>query len=373
MGGFLFNLYYLHKMNLQKVLEDLVSIPSVTSNTKACKKAIDYVKDLVEEKGLKTKMYERNNVYSLLIAKEIKDKYEIIFNGHLDVVPASEESFKPRVEEKDGNRLMFGRGTNDMKGGDAAMLVAFLETLEEGIDKDIALLFTTDEETGGFDGAAYVVEKGINADILFIPDGGKNWNVCTDEKGVFHIKFKATGISMHGSRVWLGDNAIIKLIKVFENMKAIFDEKWSEPTENDNWKPTINLGALNGGEAANQVPDEATMLIDIRYPTPVTQEDLEGIVKDSIVEGVTWKAISTGSPLHIDMDNKYLKKWLEIIDKKEFEKAHGASDARFFAKKGMNCIITTPKASESHIENEWIDLDDLIKFKDKIKEWIKGV
>jgi succinyl-diaminopimelate desuccinylase len=360
-------------MNLQRTLEELILIPSITSNKKACKQAMEYVKDIVEKKGLKTKVYEKNEVYSLLIAKEIKEEYEVILNGHLDVVPAPDKAFKPEIKKEAGKTLMYGRGTSDMKGGDVAILIAFLESLEEGLEKEVALLFSTDEEVGGFNGIGYVVEKGIKANIVFIPDGGNNWSVCTDEKGVFHIEFEAKGKSAHGSKVWLGDNALLKLIKTYENMKKKFNNKWGEAAKDDNWKPTINLGAINGGNAANKVPNEATMLIDIRYPSPVTQDDLEKIVEDSLVRGVTWKAISTGAPLSIDMGNKYLKKWMQIIDKEELEKEHGASDGRFFAQKGIDVIITKPNSSEPHIENEWIDINDLVLFKDKIKEWLEDI
>lgn len=360
-------------MDLEKILEDLVSISSVTSNTKACKEAIDYIDRLVKEKGLKTKLFEKDEVYSLLIAKEIKNNYEVLFNGHLDVVPAKKEDFTPKVVEKQGKKLMYGRGTSDMKGTDVSMLLALIESIQEGLEKDVAILFTTDEETGGFNGVGYVVEQGLKADIVFVPDGGNNWSVCTDEKGVFHIRFEAEGTSAHGSRVWLGENAIVKLIEVYGNMKNEFEKNWGDVTIDDNWKPTLNLGALNGGNAANKVPNQATMLIDIRYPSPITQQELEEIVKNSIVKGVTWKAISTGAPLHIDINNKYLKKWLEVVGINELEKEPGASDGRFFAQKGVHVILTKPISSKPHIDDEWIDIKDLIKFKDKIKEWLEVI
>jgi succinyl-diaminopimelate desuccinylase len=360
-------------MDLQKTLGELVAIPSVSSDKEACKKAVEYVKELVEEQGLKTKLYEKDEVYSLLIAKEIKSEYKILFNGHLDVVPASLESFKPIIKREDDKTLMYGRGTSDMKGTDVAVLFAFLESIDEGSDQDMAILFTTDEELGGFNGVGYVAEKGLKADIVFVPDGGNDWSVCTDEKGVFHIRFKAEGVSAHGSRTWLGDNAVVKLIKTYESIRSEFDKKWGEATKDDNWKPTLNLGALNGGNAANKVPNEATMLVDIRYPTPVTQDDLEDIVKKSLVDGVTWEAISTGSPLSIDLDNKYLKEWIKVAQVEELEKESGASDGRFFAQEGIDVILTKPRSSEAHIENEWVDLDDLERFKDVIKEWLKRV
>jgi succinyl-diaminopimelate desuccinylase len=360
-------------MELEKILKDLVKIPSVTSDIDNCKRAVDYIKDLVIKEGLQTKIYKNKNAYTLLIAREIKSKYEVILNGHLDVVPAPLVQFEPKIEIEEGKRIMYGRGTSDMKGPDVSILLAFLESIKEGNNLDMALLFTTDEETGGFNGIKYILTQGISADIVFIPDGGQNWSICTAEKGVFQLQFNARGVSAHGSRVWLGDNALEKLIKVYRNIQRKFLKKWGKPTKRENWIPTINLGALNGGDAANKVPNEGEMLIDIRYPLPIKQEDIENIVKRSITKGVTWKPISTGAPLQTDLSSEYFKKWVSLINNPIFEKEPGASDGRFFAEKGINVILTKPICSNPHIDSEWVDVDDLIIFKDKVKLWLKSL
>ncbi len=360
-------------MNLQKILEDVVSIPSVTSDTKSCKRVIEYIDTLAKENGLKTKIWENKEVYSILIGQEIKKKYEVLLNGHLDVVPASENQFIPKVTQEDGKTIMWGRGTSDMKGTDISILLAMIEAINEGCNTDMAVLFTTDEETGGFNGMKYVVDDGLTGDIAFIPDGGNNWSVCTDEKGVFQIKLDAKGTSAHGSRVWLGDNALDKLLKVYQSISKQLIDKWGTVTQEDNWKPTLNLGAINGGNAANKVPNEATMLLDIRYPTPVVQEDIEKIVKESIVKGVVWKAISTGAPLHTEIDNPYMEKWLNIVGDVEIEQESGASDGRFLSERGVNVILTKPISSEPHIDKEWANIDDLILFKDRVKQWLKSI
>lgn len=360
-------------MKLEEILADLVEIPSITSDTKNCKKAIEYINTLVKKEDLKTKIFEKDSVYSLQVAKEIKNKYEVILNGHLDVVPAPIKDFKPKIKIEKGKRVMYGRGTSDMKGPTVSILIAFLESLKEDVNKDMALLFTTDEETGGFKGMKTLVDQGLTADIVFIPDGGQDWSICTDEKGVFHIKFTSKGVSAHGSRVWLGDNAVVKLIKVYTNLQREFNRRWGKATKMDNWKPTLNLGALNGGNSANKVPNEAQMLIDIRYPSPVTQKELEEIVKDSIIKDVSWEPISTGAPLHTNVDNRYIKSWSKLIKNPVFEKEPGASDARFLAEKGIDTLITKPISSKPHIDNEWVDLDDLIVFKDTVKKWLKSI
>jgi succinyl-diaminopimelate desuccinylase len=357
-------------MNTEKILKELVEIPSITSDTDQCFKSIKYVEGIAKENNLKTKILEKNNVYCLLISKQIKKKYKAILNGHLDVVPGNEGMFKVRIEQ---NR-MYGRGTSDMKGVDIAMLLAYIEIVQEGMGDDILLLYTTDEEFGGFNGMANFISQGYTADICFIPDGGNKWSVCTDEKGVFHIKIKAKGQGAHGSRPWTGKNAVLKLISVYENIQKEFEKRWGLPSKNDNWKPTCNLGSLNGGDAANKVPNTAEMQLDIRYPSPVTQKDIEDIVNNSLEDGVTYEVLSTGLPLSTDVNNPYVKKWIEVTGKNiTYEKAHGASDGRFLSEKNIPIILTKPISSEPHIDDEWIDLDDLEIFKNRMVEWLKIV
>ena len=63
-------------------------------------------------------------------------------------------------------------------------------------------------------------------------------------------------------RPWLGDNAVLKAIDVFRRIESLpFSRESSELFD----RPSINLGRINGGDALNKVPDECTMVIDIRY------------------------------------------------------------------------------------------------------------
>ncbi len=357
-------------MNMKEILKNLVEIPSVSSSKENCKKSVNFIKDIAEKNGLKTKVFEKKNVYSLTIGKDITKSPKIILNGHLDVVPASKDMFKAKIE---GNR-MYGRGTSDMKGGDVAMLVALIELVKEKINPDVLLILTTDEEPGGFNGVKNIVDLGFKSDIVFIPDGGDDAEVCTDEKGVLHILLKADGRSAHGSRPWMGENAVLKLIDIFQILEKDFEKGWGKATKDDNWKPTLNLGMLTGGEAANQVPNTAEMKIDIRFPSPITLNMIENIVNKTLKDkkGITLEILSTGSPLHTDIDNPFVKSWEELFKRNiKFVKESGASDARFFAEKDIPVILTKPKGSEPHVDNEWVDLNSLEEFKNMLKEWIK--
>lgn len=76
----------------------------------------------------------------------------VLFLGHLDVVEARREdwSFDPfKLTEQDG--WYYGRGSIDMKDGDAALLEAFIRLKRAGFrpDRDVIAAFTADEEAGG--------------------------------------------------------------------------------------------------------------------------------------------------------------------------------------------------------------------------------
>ena len=355
---------------MKNILKELVEISSVTGDVVNCKKAIDFVKDIAIKSGLKTKVLEKDGVFTLIMGKEIKKEAKIILNGHLDVVPAKKDMFKTRLE---GDR-MIGRGTSDMKGGDVAMLLALTELIKEGEDPDVLLIFTTDEEVGGFKGIKLLVDDGFKADIVFIPDGGEDGKVCTDQKGVFHILLKAKGTSAHGSRPWKGENAVLKLVTVFQRLEEEFKKRWGECTEDDSWKPTLNLGMLKGGEFANQVPDLAEMKVDIRFPSPITLSLLRDLVNGCLegMSGIEMEVLSTGSPLSIDVKNSFVKSWVKLFKKKvDFIRECGASDGRFFAERGMSVLLTKPLSSEPHMDGEWVDLKSVETFKEVLKGWIR--
>jgi len=79
----------------------------------------------------------------------------ILFIGHLDVVEAlrSDWTTDPfEFIEKDG--YFYGRGTEDMKEGDAILVTNFIRLKKEGYlpDRDLILALTADEEGGSFNG-----------------------------------------------------------------------------------------------------------------------------------------------------------------------------------------------------------------------------
>jgi acetylornithine deacetylase/succinyl-diaminopimelate desuccinylase-like protein len=102
----------------------------------------------------------------------------ILLIGHLDVVEAHPEDWTTdpfKFVEKDG--FYYGRGTQDMKSGDAIMVTTLIRFKTEGYtpDRDIILALTADEEGGKSNGVDWLLKNHrdlVNAEFVFNSDGG---------------------------------------------------------------------------------------------------------------------------------------------------------------------------------------------------------
>jgi acetylornithine deacetylase/succinyl-diaminopimelate desuccinylase-like protein len=103
----------------------------------------------------------------------------LLFIGHLDVVEARREDWTTdpfQFVEKDG--FFYGRGTEDMKEGDAILVTNFIRMKKEGFvpDRDLILALTADEEGGSYNGVDWLLKTHrdwIDAEYCINLDGGE--------------------------------------------------------------------------------------------------------------------------------------------------------------------------------------------------------
>ena len=106
-------------------------------------------------------------------------KKPILFIGHLDVVEARREDWTTdpfEFVERDG--YFYGRGTEDMKEGDALLVATFVRLKREGFepDRDLILALTADEEGGSANGIDWLLKEHkdwIDAEFCINLDGGE--------------------------------------------------------------------------------------------------------------------------------------------------------------------------------------------------------
>lgn len=169
----------------------------------------------------------------------------ILLMAHLDVVDAlaSDWSRDPFTLGEEGG-YFYGRGTSDNKAGAAALTAALLRLRAEGFrpDRDIYLLFTGDEETGGR-GAELAasqwldlsrIDFALNSDAgggAFLENGTLlGFGIQTAEKTYQSYTFTATNPGGHSSRP-RPDNAIYSLAHTLERLERYrFEPMQNETT-----------------------------------------------------------------------------------------------------------------------------------------------
>lgn len=350
-----------NQIDLTEVLKTLIGFKTFSNDHVTNKKALNWIEKQIETLPLYTKMVSYNNFPSLLITTSKTKSPRLWLQAHLDVVPGTNEAFIPYIKDT----KLKGRGSFDMKFAIASYIKLVHDFGPALNEYDFGIMITTDEEIGGANGVKALLDNGYSSQAVFLPDGGKNWQFVSASRGIWHIRIKAEGESQHGSRPWLGSNAIVNLIGFLTELSSLFP---TEPCNTSNhFHDSINIGTIGGGEAVNQIPSEAQAQCDIRY-LPEHHLNLKRkvakIIKDHPL--ITLETMTEGEGYRVDEESQYFKIYKEILKNHgispSFEITHGSSDARYFAAHNISPIVLRPVGGGHHSEEEWIDLNELKRF-----------
>lgn len=286
----------------------------------------------------------------------------ILFIAHLDVVEANRAdwSLDPfKLTEQDD--FFYGRGTSDIKDGDAILTANFVRLKEEGYkpDRDLILALTSDEEGGDFNGITWLLEHHrnlIDAEYCINTDGGDFQlkdgkplltSIQTSEKLYADYELKVFNKGGHSS-LPSPDNAIYHLagglVRLshyqfpveFNETTRTFFERMSKieqgtlaselagaaknppdaadiktlsesPYYNALLRTTCVATRLSGGHANNALPQDASAIVNCRiFPggtQEATEETLAKVLDDPQIKvtAVAPPHTSPASPLRKDV------------------------------------------------------------------------
>lgn len=201
-------------------------------------------------------------------------KRTIHFNAHFDVVPAAGawRHGHPFTGEVEGSWI-YGRGTADMKGSIAALLMALRALRETGAEPlmHVEVSFTADEETDSMLGAGVVVKRrDVRPDYVVVMEGGEEGSICCGHNGVVWLQVTVHGRAAHGSKPEQGINALEKMsalvLALRDHQRELEARTFTSPS-GAVLRPTLNLGgvfAAGPGGKINTVPAEAHFSLDRR-------------------------------------------------------------------------------------------------------------
>lgn len=356
--------------NILQTTLDLMKYRSTANRTEELDKCADHIVNFFRGTNLKVQKIVHNNIPSVIVTKHNKSP-KVMLCGHFDVVDGTDEQFEPIVK---GDKL-YGRGSFDMKSGDAVMMHIMRELADT--DHDVGLVITGDEEIGGNSGVEYILNKlGYRAKVAVIPDGGTAVHkLITKEKGLLRIILKAEGTAAHSAYLWRGENAINKLRTALDEVEKLFTPVEAHP--DDHWVTTFNVGEIVGGQAFNLVPKFAKVHCDIRIVETETGDEIIKKIASVLPEGVTYEVDLVNNASYNRPDHELVEPFVESVRAHgrtpEFLVTHGASDGRFFADLGIPVIMCQPDGGGIHEDGEWVSIKGIEMYYNVLLDYLNKV
>jgi succinyl-diaminopimelate desuccinylase len=350
-----------------RLTKDLIRFKSMHSKPDEIRACAEFIEHMLSVWGISYTRLDRGSFPSILALPETRYA-PVLLMSHIDVVDAPDDLFLPLEQEG----KLYGRGSIDDKYAVALSLVLLKEHFQrhrkQGRNQEalsFGVLITGDEELGGHQGAREAL-KTMKTDFCIALDGGHLRKIVQKEKGIVRLRLISRGKSAHGARPWLGENAIEKLIEDYLKMKSHFQE-----TRPEHWNRTLNFSIVHAGKSANQVPDYAEALFDIRY---TENDDMDEVVRKIRAEIQGELAVEAKEPLFWGVDSPYLKLLLEVAAGTEVGFEHGASDARFLMEHGTAGIVWGADGDLSqHSSEEHVNIQSVYALYGILDEFLKRV
>ena len=324
------------------------------------------IKDYLKEENIECEIlsFGENRANLLAYLHENFDGKNLLFNGHMDVVPPGIEKewkYPPLSATIKRKKFIYGRGSADMKGGVAAMAISLkiLKKLNIKLSGNLILNAVADEETGGTFGTKWCLDNklnSINCDFSIIgePTDLKPLSkaILLGEKGRVQLKLVTNGISCHASAPFLGKNAINMMSDIIQNLGKLrdrvpkvrppiplnklkklvsasfpneesFERIYAEqPLLSNTMKAltqfTYSVTMIKGGIKENVVPDRCEAKIDIRILPEQNIDVIINELKKLIQElGYSIKDVPVGTPeevfvyleIELQSDASFWKEW----------------------------------------------------------------
>lgn len=364
-------------MDLLQVTQDLMRFRTESGNIAEINRCIAYIENMFSGTDARINIFrEVEKAPVIFISNSQTQDFDALVLGHIDVVPAEDNMFEPRME--DGK--LFGRGSLDMKSFASVALNSMLYVLKNKLDIKFGVMLSTDEEVGGRGTEAFLdAYPKLKAKIVLDNDvGGDILKIINKCKQPVFIKLSAQGKEAHGSCPWNGIDANEKIIQVCANLRKFYPYYSVDGKIPQNkWVDTMHVGKIVGGNVTNIISDYAEAMLDIRLIETSPAKKLFENIEKSLVDGVDYKVVSQGTAVVMDENNEYIKAYKSLAEKSlgkkiEFEQQGGATDSRAFAERGSIVIMHSGSGDGMHASGEYVEFETVEKLAEIQVEFLRN-
>lgn len=314
------------------------------------------------------------------VAKSPSQKGEkpLVFTGHMDVVPISEDERTRWLRDPfcaeivDGE--LWGRGSSDMKGGLACALEALILAADEKeagrlLKRDIVLAATVDEEFNMTGSRALLAHPWLaeGGDLVVCePTAGL---LCTSSRGRTWAEITLKGKTAHGSRRGVGINAVHVAAELIRRLEQEDFSDTDDPRSGETFWQALKIHA---GIDPGIVPDRCVLEVDSRL-SPITRTEdiwkrMTRILEQMRAEGPSFeygiRVCDRREPWETAEDYPLVRALDEIAPNTPRGCFSGSTDGNILREAGLVPVIFGPGNLDLvHRENERVSVEEVRRFR----------
>ena len=292
----------------------------------------------------------------------------LMFCGHTDTVGVAgmTDPFSPL--ERDGR--LYGRGSQDMKGGVAAMIAAAGELAARGLTAGrVIVAAIVDEEHSSIGADALVKNWSADAAIVTEPT---DLEIAIGHKGFAWVEVEVSGKAAHGSRPRDGEDAILRMGRVLAQLELLDRQLQLRPPHALVGTGSLHASFVSGGHELSSYPDRATLQMERRTlpgePESTALTEVQTILDELARTDSTFRARARhmfSRPAYAVAREHPLPQALsdavaQIGKKATITGASFWTDAAVLGHAGIPSILFGPGGAGLHSIEEYVNVDDVL-------------
>ncbi len=356
------------------LLAELVAINSINrtlsggpGEREIAEYVVHHLNDLQLDAAIHTVGADQCNVTAIIAGRD--RRRALMLNAHLDTVGVDGMD-QPFTLKRREDRL-YGRGTYDMKGSVAIMLLLADYFTRQAPPLDILLTFVSDEEDKST-GMEYLAEHWLPR-VSVAPVGGiflepteENIGVC--HKGFTWYELTVTGKAAHGSRPEQGIDAILPLRAALNVLGDIQIELQNRDPDPLLGRPSIHASIIRGGTELSVIPSQSSLQWERRTLPDESRHDsgrelermLQAVNQHPGGHTVTGRAFFVRPPHRVPDDAEILRRLQNVTPQSRRVGLPFWADSALAGARGIPSLLFGPCGHGAHATDEWVSLKSLL-------------
>lgn len=348
--------------DLLQILKRLIAVRSETG--RQSEEVIDVIADELRRAGHspdKRSFRRGKKTYFTLSAERGEGDRRTTLIGHLDVVPGTEEQYRPRTR----GVWLYGRGAADAKGPAVAGFKAFTDADEGRLDGRLRLILTTDEEIGGREGARpLLVDQGAHDFTIALEPFAEE--VIYKHNGVLRFFFTVRNEESHTKSD--GANAIWTYAAFIRGAKEYVASLGIDPELGRSLFNPVWIRKVGSTRALGIHPGLLRAAADVRIIPSVGIDELyAGLERLAIEQGIDGvHLIVDGPPLDTDPCNPWVQRLL--VYARGLNVSRGSTDAKWA---NGPAVVYGPRGEGIHGPDERVNIPSLLRVYHSLRAFVE--